>query len=243
MAEHPVTGLFVVIEAADGSGKTTIVDHLVPALASTGRAVRRIDRARPDGDRAHADLVRAIDQLFRSDTATDAGWEHLSLAAAVQYRSILHAQVVPALDAGEIVIAESWWEKTRIRLGVEAATHHGWSSEQQHAFAAWQQSLLPPDRQQLTIHIDTTQQDRITWYRADGCPDPYLDHTGCLSRDPDGYGRFTELIATRLREVSTEQHWLTVTNGGSRPAAAAAAEIHHLITDRLTEPVQPRRTR
>ncbi|MEU6405479.1 hypothetical protein [Streptomyces sp. NPDC046985] len=240
MAEHPVTGLFVVVEAADGSGKTSIVDHLVPILASTGRTVRRIDRGRPNGDRAHADLVRAVDRLFRSDAATDAGWEQLSLAAAVQYRSILHAQVAPAVAAGEVVIAESWWDKTRIRLGVEAAAHHGHSVERQHAFAAWQQSLLPPaasaDRQRLTVHIDTPQPDRTAWYRAAGCPAPYLDHNGKLSRDPDGYGRFTELIAARLRDVCAGQGWPTVTNGGARTADAAAADLHRLIADRLAQP-------
>ncbi|BDH07154.1 hypothetical protein [Streptomyces seoulensis] len=232
MAEDPLKGLFVVIEAADGSGKTTIVDHLVPALLSTGRVVRRIDRALPDGDHAHADLVRAVDRLFRSADATDAGWEHLSLAAAVQYRSILHAQIAPAIAAGEIVIAESWWDKTWIRLGVEAAIYHGHSPEQQHAFTAWQRSLLPADPQCFTVHIDTAQEDRTAWYRAAGCPDPYLDHTGNLSHDPHGFGCFTERIATGLRALATELHWPTVTNDASRTAASVAAKLHRLIADR-----------
>ncbi|MER5638135.1 hypothetical protein ABT095_14400 [Kitasatospora sp. NPDC002227] len=240
MAEHPGgQGLFVVIEAADGSGKTAITDHLVPALAATGRTVHRIDRDRPEGEGPHAQLVRAVNTLFRSDAATDAGWELLSLAAAVQYRSILHTQVAPAVAAGTVVIAESWWDKTWIRLGLEAAHHHDRTAQQQDAFAAWQRSLLPPgllpERQHLTVLVDTTRGDRTTWYRAAGCPDPYLDRAGALSHDPDGYGRFTEHIAVRLRTLATEQHWPTVANHASRPAATAAAELHRLITDRLDQ--------
>lgn len=236
MAKHLVTGLFVVIEGADGSGKTAVVDQLVPDLARAGRVVRRIDRGRPDGEAAHADVVRAVDRLFRSEKATDAGWEYLSLAAAVQYRSIVHAQVAPAVAAGEIVVAESWWDKTWIRLGTEAASVCDHSPERQRAFTGWQRTLqppgLPPDRQ-LTVHIDTPERDRVNWYRTAGCPDPYLDHTGTRSRDPAGYGRFTEVIASRLREVAVEQHRPTIRNGRDRTVAEVVAKLHRLITDRL----------
>ncbi|MFJ5122397.1 hypothetical protein [Kitasatospora sp. NPDC088548] len=244
MAEHPVgTGLFVVIEAADGSGKTAVTDHLVPLLASTGRTVHRIDRAWSDGDGPHAELVRAVNALFRSEAATAAGWEVLSLAAATQYATILRSQIEPAVRAGDIVIAESWWDKTRARLSLEATIALDLDSEQHRALTAWQSHLLPPSPlpvdQHLTVLVDAARHDRVAWYRAAGCPDPYLDRTGPDSHDPDGFGHFTEHIADQLRQVAAERAWPTVTNGGHRTVAEAATELHLLITDQLSPSTRP----
>ncbi|MFD0403779.1 hypothetical protein [Kitasatospora sp. NPDC127116] len=98
MADQP--GVFAVLEGADGSGRSAITEQPVAVLRSAGHPARRLDHARPTGDRAHAAPVRAVNQLIRSPTATEAGWEHLSLAAAAQYHSIVHAQVAPAVAAG-----------------------------------------------------------------------------------------------------------------------------------------------
>ena len=175
MAERP-RGLFVMLEGADGSGKSTIADHLVPALRSAGHTVRRIARSQPTGDPLHADLVRAVDQLFRAPDATAPGWEFLSLAAAAQYHSILYAQVAPRVQDGEVVIAESWWDKTWIRLGLEPETCRRLDMHATRQLRAWQRDLLPPSplphHQHLTILIDTPQPDRVNWYKAADCPDP-----------------------------------------------------------------------
>ncbi len=102
----------------------------------------------------------------------------LSLAAATQYATILRSQIEPAVEAGEVVIAESWWDKT------------------------WQRRLLPPSplpaHQHLTVLVDVAQHDRVACYQAAGRPDPYVDHTGPDSHHPDGFGRFTEHIADQL---------------------------------------------
>ena len=236
-------GLFVAIEAADGSGKTAVVDHLVPALQAAGHTVRRIDRSRPEGTTAHTGLLRAVNSLFRSADATAAGWEVLSLAAATQYATILRSQIEPAVRAGEVVIAESWWDKTWSRLSLEATIALALAPEQQRAFTTWQRRLLPPSplpaHQHLTILVDIAQHDRVAWYRAAGCPDPYLDHTGPDSHHPDGFGRFAEHIADQLRHLAAEHAWPTVTNDAHRTVAEVAAELHQLITDQLSPSARP----
>ncbi len=239
MAEQ--LGLFVVLEGADGCGKSGITDHLVPALQAAGHAVRRIERGRPTGDPAHADLVRAVNRLFRSPQATATGWEHLTLAAAAQYHSILHAQVAPAVAAGQIVIAESWWDKTWVRLGLEAELSQGLDVRRRQQLEAWQRSLLPPGplpaHQRLTVLVDTPQQDRVTWYKAAHCPDPVLSRTGVWSHDPDEYGDFTEHIAVRLRHVAAQQGWPAVTNSCRRTPAQVAADLCDLVERRTRSTV------
>ncbi|MFD9687355.1 dTMP kinase [Kitasatospora sp. NPDC059088] len=239
MADQP--GLFTVLEGTDGSGKSAITEQLVAALRAAGHTVRRLDRARPTGETAHAALVRAVNELFRSPTATAAGWEHLSLAAAAQYHSILHAQVVPAVAAGEIVIADSWWDKTWVRLGLEAEIVQHLDEHRRRALQEWQQALLPPSplpvHQRLTVLIDTPMRDRIAWYQAAGCPDAVLGRTGVLTRETEEYGEFTERIATGLRELAARHRWPVVANGTHRTAAQAATDLCALIEQRTRSAV------
>jgi energy-coupling factor transporter ATP-binding protein EcfA2 len=243
MAHEQPGGLFVVLEGADGSGKSTLVDHLVPLLHRSGRTVRRINRSSPEGHPAHVSLVRAVDQVFRTAHATPASWELLSLAAAAQYRSILHAQIEPAIKAGEIVIAESWWDKTWIRFGLEAEICLDLSEAQQRALGSWQRRLLPPGplpaHWHLTVLVQADQQDRVCWYKAAGCPDSFYDRWGAVSHNPDEYGYFTECIAERLRDVADDRGWPIVANGVHRDAVDVAADLHQAIEDHLAQPAVP----
>jgi len=229
-------GLFLVLEGADGCGKSTVADDLVPLLRSAGRTVRRIERGRPTGNRVHADLVRAVDQLFRSPDATAAGWEHLSLSAAAQYHSILHAQVAPAVAADEVVIAESWWDKTWVRLGLEAELCQSLDALERDRLREWQCGLLPPSplpaRRRLTVLIDAARHDRVTWYKAACCPEPVLARTGVPTRDPDEYGEFTEHIATRLHRLADQHGWPVVPNGAHRTTTDVAGELCDLVARR-----------
>ncbi|WP_153466764.1 dTMP kinase [Streptomyces kaniharaensis] len=234
-------GLFTVLEGADGSGKSAITEQLVAALHAVGHTVRRLDRARPTGDAPHAALVRAVNELFRSPTATASGWEHLSLAAAAQYHSVLHAQVVPAVAGGEIVIADSWWDKTWVRLGLEAEIVHNLDEHRRRALQERQQALLPPSplpaRLRLTVLIDTPLRDRIAWYQAAGCPDAVLGRAGVLTRDTEEFGEFTERIATGLRQLASLHGWPVVANGVHRTAAQAATDLCALIEQRTRSAV------
>lgn len=235
-------GLFVIVEGADGSGKSAAVDHLVRRLRCDGHQVHRIDRGRPGGPAEYASLVTAVDAVFRSGHDLGADWTLLSLAAATQYTAILHGQVLPAVHDGAIVIAESWWNKTWIRLAIEASIHLKLKTSDLETFQSWQRALIPPATRcwELTVVVNASQQDRSDWYAASEAKEPIYAPDGRLSVDPVEFGRFTEQIAAGLRETALQNQWPIVHNHRGRTPDDVAAEIYSLIdgarTDSCTHP-------
>jgi hypothetical protein len=230
-------GIFVAVEGADGSGKTAAVTELMELLRQDGRPARRIMRARPSGPAAYAGLVRGVGQLFCSAAETPASWELLSVAAAAQYLAIMQCEIAPAVADGLIVIADSWWTKTWIRLAIEADIRRQHSPADKQRFRAWQQDLLPAcppgTDQQFTVVIEAAAGDRARWYQRAGCPDTVLDDHGAPSRDPAAFAAFTTYIAGELRELAAQRRWPVIINSEALSPAHVADQLRALIYGRL----------
>lgn len=230
-------GIFVAVEGADGSGKTAAVTELMELLRQDGQPATRIIRARPSGPAAYAGLVRGVDQLFRSAADTPASWELLSLAAAAQYLAIMHCEIAPAVADGMIVIADSWWNKTWIRLAIEADIRRQHSPAHKQRFRAWQQDLLPASppgaEHQFTVVIEAAAGDRTRWYERAGCPDTVFDDQGAPSRDPAVFAAFTGYIAGELRELAAQHGWPVIVNSDALSPAQVAGQLRALIYGRL----------
>jgi hypothetical protein len=235
--QRTAQGIFVAVEGADGSGKTEAVSELMRLLREDGSPARRIIRSSPSGSPAYTRLVRGVDALFRAGPATPASRELLSVAAAAQYLAIMHCEIGPSIAEGGIVIADSWWNKTWIRLAIEADICNRHTQEQGQRFRAWQQALLPlpaplADRH-FTVIVDATPQDRARWYEHAGCPDTVFDDQGAPSRDPEVFAFFTSRIADELREFAARHQWPVVRNSAAMSPADVARQLRALIYDRL----------
>jgi hypothetical protein len=165
-------GVFVAVEGADGSGKSAVVSELVELLRRDGRHVKRVLRSSPAGPGAYAGLVRGVDGLFRAGREIPVSWELLSLAAAAQYLAIMQSEIGPSVAVGTIVIAESWWNKTWIRLAIEADICRGNGQAERRRFRNWQRGLVPvpllEGDQQFTVVLEATTADRVRWYERGG---------------------------------------------------------------------------
>ncbi|WP_326812463.1 hypothetical protein OIE62_06695 [Streptomyces scopuliridis] len=239
MSDAPAApGLFTVIEGADGSGKSAATRQLVRDLHEQGRTVVTTERSQPYGQQEYADLVRAVGGVFQSGHTLATSFDLLSLAAATQYTAILHGQVETQVAKGAVVIAESWWDKTWIRLGIEAQLCHQHDRAWLEEFWAWQQTLMPPPSlpppQCLTVLVNTPEADRVHWYEAGGRRDPVYDTQGAISHTPADYGHFTSRIATRLTQLAHERGWPTVTNSRERTVQAVTGDLLTLINNQLT---------
>jgi dTMP kinase len=105
-------GHFVVLEGADGSGKSTQAARLVAALNDRGRAAVHV---RDPGGTALSEAVRRI--LLDPETG------HLCIRAEtflyLAARAQLEEEVVrPALKAGRIVVGERWTLSTEVYQGI-----------------------------------------------------------------------------------------------------------------------------
>jgi uridine phosphorylase len=230
-------GVFVAVEGADGSGKSAVVSELVELLRRDGRHVKRVLRSSPAGPAAYAGLVRGVDGLFRAGWEIPVSWELLSLAAAAQYLAIMQSEIGPSVAAGTIVIAESWWNKTWIRLAIEADICRGNGQAERRRFRNWQRGLVPvpllEGDQQFTVVLEATTADRVRWYERGGRRELVYDEHGTLSRDPAVFGAFTEGIAAELRELAEERRWPILRNSGTLSPAEVARKMQALIYDRL----------
>jgi dTMP kinase len=105
-------GRFIVLEGADGSGKSTQAKRLAGTLAAAGREVLHL---RDPGSTRLAEAVRAI-LLDRAQGPIDVAAEACLYFAA---RAQLAAEVIePALARGAIVLCERWTLSTEIYQGV-----------------------------------------------------------------------------------------------------------------------------
>jgi dTMP kinase len=104
-------GLFITFEGMDGSGKTTQLRRLADHLRGKGRAV--LETAEPGGTA----IGRKIRQIL-----LDAGNQELSPTAELLLYFASRAQnvdetILPALDRGEIVLADRFTDSTLVYQG------------------------------------------------------------------------------------------------------------------------------
>jgi dTMP kinase len=102
----PARGLFITFEGMDGSGKSTQLRRLATHLRTLGRTV--LETAEPGGTA----IGRKIRQIL-----LDAGNQELSPTAELLLYFASRAQnvnesIVPALDRGEIVLADRFTDST-----------------------------------------------------------------------------------------------------------------------------------
>lgn len=239
VSRKPTGGLFVVLEGADGSGKSAVVDLLVRRLADEGCLVRTVRREDPVGAERYSSFVTAAGRIFGAAQSLDTGFAVLSLVGAAQYAVLVESQVMPALEKGEVIVAESWWGKTWARLAVEAFRRGDLSVSRREFFQDWQRSLLPEDllpaANVVTILIEAAPDDRSRWYREAGCPDPVYNESGHTSYDPDDFMEFTTKLSDILHEHALSNSWPIIKNGEGRAAPEIAEDVLNIVNWHLEE--------
>lgn len=112
--EETASGLFVVLEGIDGSGKTTAWSHLKQHFAGDSDFVfLREPTDLPTGRR-----IRACLQGEEQPPATDAEWKELFVQ---DRRANVEQNVWPGLKAGKIIIQDRYKHSTAAYQGADAA--------------------------------------------------------------------------------------------------------------------------
>jgi hypothetical protein len=221
---------FVVLEGADGSGKTAVAAVLCEELRARGETAVRVSRVNPSGRAAYASLVAGIGRMFRAADEVAAPLHLLALGAAVQHTALFESQVRPALDDGAYPVADSWWTKTRARFSVEARRCTGWNEADCQRFDRWLDGLFlfSYDGQEadvVNVLIDTSMEDRISWYRSQRERQAVYDQRGASTHDPAEFGRFTDEMQHRLRTIASRSRWARVENRDGKDLRCTAQEI------------------
>ncbi|HIX01412.1 MAG TPA: dTMP kinase [Candidatus Ligilactobacillus excrementigallinarum] len=108
-----MSGKFITFEGLDGSGKTTIIWKVIEFLNQTVMKDQFIYTREPGGNRI-SEAIREI-ILSKQNTAMDARTEALLYAAA--RRQHLVETVLPALDAGQLVLSDRYVDSSLVYQG------------------------------------------------------------------------------------------------------------------------------
>lgn len=108
-----MSGKFITFEGLDGSGKTTIIWKVIEFLNQTVMKDHFIYTREPGGNRI-SEAIREI-ILSKQNTAMDARTEALLYAAA--RRQHLVETVLPALDAGQLVLSDRYVDSSLVYQG------------------------------------------------------------------------------------------------------------------------------
>ena len=182
MPGDPIRGRLVVIEGADGSGRTTEVERLKEALEIEGHAI--VDT----GLRRSTLVSEQIDRAKQGHTLAPTT---LALLYATDFADQLENKIIPSLCAGSTVLADRYIYTLMARAVVRGASRQ-WA-QALHAFA------LRPD---LVIFLDARPE--ILMHRAIskyGSLD-YWESGMDLSISPDRFESFLEYQGRLRREFS-----------------------------------------
>lgn len=136
-----MTGLFIVFEGGDGSGKSTQVARLVDALRAEGRTV--VATREPGGTGIAEQIRRVILDPANAELCDRAE----ALLYAASRAEHVHHVVRPALERGEIVVSDRYMDSSIVYQGLG----RGLGADAVRDLNLWATEGLRPD---LTIVLD-----------------------------------------------------------------------------------------
>lgn len=222
MPDEPLRGKLIVIEGADGSGRTTEVTRLKEALEIDGHAV--VDT----GLRRSTLVSEQIDQGKRGHTLAATT---MALLYATDFADQLENKIVPSLAAGSTVLADRYIYTLMARAVVRGASRQ-WA---QHLYGF----ALRPD---LVIFLDGRPE--ILMHRAIskyGSLD-YWESGMDLSLSPDRLASFLEYQARLRREfawMETPYHFHLL--DANRHPDQVHADVAGLVAPLYSAPSRRRR--
>src|SRR5438034_5858421 len=106
------SGLFITFEGTEGSGKTTQISLLAGRLRSLGRSVLTIRE--PGGTPIGEEIRHTLKHSLANDAMTAEAELLLMNASRAQ---IVREIIRPALDAGEVVLCDRFYDSTTAYQG------------------------------------------------------------------------------------------------------------------------------
>ncbi|WP_438448925.1 dTMP kinase [Gorillibacterium sp. sgz5001074] len=188
-------GWFISIEGGEGAGKTSVIRHLEQELTAKGYPVMV---TREPGGIEIAEKIRSI-ILDKSHTAMDARTEALLYAAA--RRQHLAQKVIPALQAGAVVICDRFIDSSLAYQGYA----RGLGIDEVYSINRFATSDRMPD---LTLWLDVSPETGLSRIHADqGREINRLDLEGLTFHHKvrEGYRVVAERFAGRIVRIDADR--------------------------------------
>lgn len=199
-----LSGKFITFEGLDGSGKTTVIRNVIESFKQSPDADRFMYSREPGGNR----IAEAIRKIILSEeySEMDARTEALLFAAA--RRQHLVENILPALDAGKIIMSDRFVDSSLVYQG--AGREIGMDAVASiNDFAT---DGLVPD---LTLYFEIDPQvglERIQSNRQDEVNRLDKDQLDFYQRVHEGYLKLAKENPQRIKVIDTSQSIEKVTD-------------------------------
>ncbi len=194
---HKVNGLFITFEGPDGSGKTSVIQQIVPRLErALGQSV--VATREPGGSRI-AETIRQV-ILNPEHTEMDARTEALLYAAS--RRQHITETILPALEGGEIVLCDRFVDSSLVYQGIG----RGIGVEEVAEMNRFATEGLKPD---VTLYLDVESEvglERIKQNQGNRQYDRLDQETLAFHRQVrEGYLTLLEKYPERITRIDANQ--------------------------------------
>ncbi|MDR0691166.1 MAG: dTMP kinase [Streptococcaceae bacterium] len=142
-------GIFITVEGSEGSGKTSLIQGLLPLLAERSNAL--VMTTREPGGIPLAERIRDIILDLQSEEMDE---KTESLLFAASRREHLVKKILPALEEGKLIIADRFVDSSLAYQGVG----RGLGIETIAALNAFVTEGLEPD---LTLYLDLKPKEGL----------------------------------------------------------------------------------
>lgn len=199
-----LSGKFITFEGLDGSGKTTVIRNVIESFKQSPDADRFMYSREPGGNR----IAEAIRKIILSEeySEMDARTEALLFAAA--RRQHLVENILPALDAGKIIMSDRFVDSSLVYQG--AGREIGMDAVASiNDFAT---DGLVPD---LTLYFEIDPQvglERIQSNRQDEVNRLDKDQLDFYERVHEGYLKLAKENPQRIKVIDASQSIEKVTD-------------------------------
>lgn len=190
-------GLFITFEGPDGSGKTSVIQQIIPKLqAVLERPV--VATREPGGSRIAEDIRRVIlDPEYKEmDSRTEA------LLYAASRRQHIKETILPALEQGQIVICDRFVDSSLVYQGVAREI----GVEEVASINRFATEGLKPD---LTLYLDVEAEvglERINRSRGTRQYDRLDQETLAFHKQVrSGYLKLLDRYPERIRRIDANQ--------------------------------------
>ncbi len=223
MPEGPLRGRLIVVEGADGSGRSTEVTLLKERLEVEGHAVI-------DTGLRRSDLVSG--EIDRAKQGHTLGATTMALLYAVDFADQLENKILPALAAGSTVLADRYIYTLMARAVVRGASRA--YAQELYAFALRPDRVLFLDaRPEILLHRSIAKYGSLDYWESG------MDL--CLSRDLfESFFIYQERLSGEFAWMR-QQYGFEVVDGNRAPEQVHEEVLRHVMPLYDGRPHAPRR--